>query len=232
MVAKRLAPALLVLALAGCATTGPAPDADRERPPWPDAIGAAGDRTELVVDEQASALRVLVAPAGTLSRLGHHHVIGGPVLSGRVLLGETLDDSRFELAVDVSALVVDRPEWRADEDLEPLEDDTIEATRGNLLGAEVLAAADHPTIDIRSVSAVGPDWQADVTARVRIRGVVSELVVPVAIRRDVEGLVATGAFDVDQTALGLQPFSTAGGALRVADAMRIRFRIIARPPGG
>lgn len=224
--------AAIVLALAGCASTGRGPDADLERPPWPPAIEPAGDRTVFEIVEDASSLRVIVAPAGSLARLGHHHVIGGPVLSGRVLLGETADDSRIELAVDVAALVVDRAAWRAEEGLEPLDDDTIEATRSNLLGPEVLAVEDHPRIEVRSVSAVGPGWQVDVTARVRVRGVVSELVVPVSVQRDAGRLVAVGAFDVDQTALGLQPFSTAGGALRVADSMRIRFRIVARPASG
>ncbi len=223
---------VLVLALAGCASTGQGPDADLDRPPWPPAVEPTADRTVFEIVEDASALRILVAPAGSLARLGHHHVIGGPVLSGRVLLGETVDDSHIELAVDVSDLVVDRAAWRAEEGLEPLEDETIEATRSNLLGPEVLAVEDHPRIEVRSISAVGPGWQADITARVRVRGVVSELVIPVSIQRDADRLVAAGAFDVDQTALGLQPFSAAGGALRVADPMRIRFRIVARPASG
>ncbi|MBY6205093.1 YceI family protein [Halomonas denitrificans] len=221
-----------LLVLAACASPGSKPADPDRRPDWPPAFAADHPQRIFEIDPDASSLRVLVAPAGSLARLGHRHVIGGPVLSGRILLGDTVEDSRVDLAVDVANLVVDRPAWRADEGLEALDDDTIEATRGNLLGPEVLAAEDHPRIEVRSVSAVGPDWQADVTARVRIRGVVSELVVPAAIRRKGNRLEAVGAFDVDQTALGLQPFSAAGGALRVADSMRVRFRIVARPATG
>lgn len=180
------------------------------------------------IDPAASELRVRVAPAGSLARLGHHHVIGGPVWSGEIVLG---DVPIADLSIDVAALEVDRLAWRRDEGFEALDEDAIEGTRGNLLGPKVLDADQHPRIDIRSVTITGPDWQADVTARVRVRGTVTEWRVPVAIQRTADRLLVIGALDVDQTALGLEPFSAAAGALRVADRMRIRFRLVADREG-
>lgn len=211
--------------LAGCAS-GPVQQSDKPPPEfdWPVRPAVGENATILRIDPVASELRVLVAPAGSLARLGHSHVIGGAVWSGEILLGPSVF---ADLAIDVAALEVDRAEWRRDERLDSIDEDAIEGTRRNLLGPKVLDAVNHPMIAIRSVGRAGPDWQADVTARIRVRGRVSEWRVPVAVERDDKRVVITGALDVDQTALGLEPFSAAGGALRVADRMRVRFRIVA-----
>lgn len=53
--------------------------------------------------------------------------------------------------------------------------------------------------------------------------------VPFTLHRDADRLLAEGAFELRQTALGLTPFSLALGALRVQDAMTIKFNIVAAP---
>ena len=218
--------AVVLLALLAACASSPrvADDTTRTVTDWPARPASAAGSAVYRVDPTASELRVRVAPAGSLARLGHHHVIGGPVWSGELVLG---DPVFADVAIDVPALEVDRVAWRRDEGFEPLDDDAIEGTRRNLLGPKVLDAENHPSIEIRSVAVTGPDWQADVTARVRVRGEVTEWRVPVAVQRDGERLTIAGALDLDQTALGLEPFSAAGGALRVADRMRVRFRIVA-----
>src|SRR6056297_60280 len=222
--------ALLLVGLTACASTPRGyDDTTAARADWPERPGPAADAAVYRVDAEASELRVRVAPAGSLARLGHHHVIGGPVWSGEFVVA---DPVLADLAIDVTALEVDRVAWRRDEGFEPLDQDAIDGTRRNLLGAEVLDAERYPRIEIRSVAVTGPDWQADVTARVRVRDAVTEWRVQVVVQRDGGRLVVSGALDVDQTALGLEPFSAAGGALRVADRMRVRFRIVAERVGG
>ncbi|NKI36309.1 YceI family protein [Wenzhouxiangella sp. XN79A] len=215
---------LPIVLLAACATAPSPDDTTTVRADWPERPEFAAGATTYRVDPAASELRVRVAPAGSLARLGHHHVIGGPVWSGEFVLGEPV---LADLSIDVTRLEVDRVAWRREEGFEPLDDEAIEGTRRNLLGPKVLDAGNHPTIEIRSVEVTGPDWQADVTARVRVRDEITEWRVPVVVQRDGERLTVAGAVDLDQTALGLEPFSAAGGALRVADRMRVRFRIVA-----
>ena len=185
----RLSSLALLTVLAGCATPGPRPDGATAEPrpaaAWPE------NARLYAVDSEASRLRILVAPAGPLAGLGHHHVIGGPVVSGRIALAEPFADSALELQVDVTGLEVDRPAWReaegSDFDRQP-EADAIAGTRENMLSDRVLDAENHPRIE----------------------------------------LVATGRMSLVTTEFGIEPFTTAGGGLRVADGLRIRFSIVAR----
>jgi polyisoprenoid-binding protein YceI len=220
----------LMLCLCVACATGPLPPKDDAAVEldWPDRPEAADDVSIYRVDPEASELRVVVAPAGSLARLGHHHVIGGPVWRGEFRVGER---AFADLRIDVQALEIDRPAWRQDERFDSIDPSAIEGTRRNLLGPKVLDAENHPLIEIRSVDRVGPAWQADVTARIRVRGRISEWRVPVSVEQSGDRLVVRGALDVDQSALGLEPFSAAGGALRVAERMRVRFRIVATAVG-
>jgi polyisoprenoid-binding protein YceI len=145
-----------------------------------------------------------------------------------VVLDSEHGNARVDLSVDASALEVDKPEWRAADGLEPeLDEAAISGTRANMRGERVLDVTNHPEISIRSLSVDGPTWLPDVTVRIRLRGEVREVVVPIAVERTDRRLIASGAIDLLQSDFGIQPFSTAGGALRISDRMRIRFRIIA-----
>lgn len=219
-------PALLILVGCTATTSRDSAPSSRESLAWPEIPADIESNKRFRVDAAASALRVLVAPAGSLARLGHHHVIGGPVLSGELWVGETVAS---DLVVDVDALQVDPHEWREAEGWEPLDQDAIDGTRRNLLGPEVLDVERFPEIEVRSVDVSGPDWQPDVIVRVRLRDVVSEHSIPVAVYRSDDRLTISGGFEVDQAQLGMTPFSAAGGALRVAERLQVRFRIVARP---
>jgi hypothetical protein len=50
---------------------------------------------------------------------------------------------------------------------------------------------------------------------------------PVRWQQTLQGLRAEGEFPLLQSALGIQPYSLGGGALRVADAMQARYSISA-----
>lgn len=214
--------------LAGCAGGPERPADDLTSGAWPEFAPPQSDEAVYRVDSGASELRIRVDPEGPMARLGHSHVIGGHVFSGSVVVGDTSGAARIDLRIDATALEVDRPEWRTAEGLEAeLAGSTISGTRTNMRSEGVLNVERHPEISIRSVAAGGPTWLPDVTVRIRLRGMVREVVVPVAVERDEAGLTAAGAFDLLQSDFGIEPFSTAGGALRVSDRMQIRFRIVA-----
>ncbi|HMB37973.1 MAG TPA: YceI family protein [Wenzhouxiangellaceae bacterium] len=214
--------------LVGCAGVPERPDGESASVPWPGFAPPKPGETTYRVDPAASRLRIRVDPEGPMARLGHSHVIGGNAISGTVVLNGKHESTRLDLSIDASALDVDRPEWRAAEGLETeLDDAAISGTRANMRGERVLDVANHPEISIRSLSVDGPAWLPDVTARIRLRGEIREVVVPIAVERTERRLIASGAIDLLQSDFGIQPFSTAGGALRVSDRMRIRFRIVA-----
>lgn len=231
---KKLFQFLSITALAllvGCAGTPKRSD-DSVPAPWPEFAPPGANETVYRIDHDSSELRIRVDPEGPIARLGHSHVIGGLVISGTVVTAQTINETRLDLRIDAAALEVDRPEWRAAEGLEPeLDESTISGTLANMQGDAVLAVRRHPEISIRSIAVDGPVWLPDLTVRIRLRGVVREVVVPVAVTHDSSGLSATGAFDLLQSDFGIEPFSTAAGALRVSDRMQIRFRIVARNEG-
>lgn len=185
-----------------------------------------------VVDSTASELRIVVYPDGPLARLGHAHVIGGPVISGRVALADSWQASALRLSVDVEGLEVDRPEWRRDEGFErdPSES-AIAGTRENMRSEAVLDVGRFPSIEIESLGLRGPQWQPDMDLRIRLRGETRELTVPMALSISDDRIVASGQLSLRQSDFGMTPFSVAGGQLAVADQMLVRFRIVAKPGG-
>lgn len=226
--------ALLAIALvsAGCGspirdTTGAAASVN-----WPEWRELESDASRYRVSAEHSALRIIVLADGAMARFGHPHVIGGPVLSGEIIRTPVFEHTRVDLRIDVSALMLDRPEWRQAEGFDAdLDAEDIADTRRNLLGEAVLDAARYPSIAIRSVAIAGPAWQPDVTIRIRLRDTVRERTVPVSLRHDDNRLEATGQLRLRQTDFGMEPFSAVGGALRVADELLVRFRLVAYRDG-
>ena len=206
----------------------PTRDADTiSRPAEARELSLPEGRRYVVLHRQSEA-RFILQPAGALARLGHPHVIGGPVIDGEIRIADDFHRSGLELSIDVSALHVDHPAWRSDEGFDPeMSDSAIEDTRRNMLSAEQLDADNHPYIHIESISVTGPRWQPDIDARITLAGESRELTVPITLDMDDYNLTAIGRFRIRQSEFGITPFSAAGGSLQVADDVLVRFRIVA-----
>lgn len=184
------------------------------------------------VDGAASEVLLFLGRDGPMAALGHSHVIAVRGLQGRVLWQDDVARSRFALEFAASGLSVDEPALRQQAGGEfagELDQAARDGTRANMLGAQVLQAAEFPVIRLRSSRVERLDaGTLRVQTAMTIRGRESTIPVPVRWQRNGAELVASGEFAVLQTALGLTPHSAALGALRVADEMKIRFRIVAR----
>jgi hypothetical protein len=192
------------------------------------------------IDETQSELRILVYRAGPLARLGHNHVMVNRSLRGAVNLADAPDASVFRLTVPVAGFVVDdalaRREEGPDFDSE-VSEDAKAGTLQNMRSAAVLDADEFPLIAVNSVAfsappgaagAVGADSMIASVA-ISVAGHDSKIDVPFALRRDSNGLSASGTLQIRQSALGLTPYSLMLGALQVQDAMTIKFNIVAVP---
>jgi YceI-like domain len=220
------------LLLIGCGVPSP-----RESPaPAPPAAAAppvpapAVHRMRYRIDPQQSELRVLVYRAGIMASLGHNHVIVNRALSGWVTVAGPRSAAAFELTVPVADFAVDEPEARRAEGAdfsEPVADDARSGTARNMLGAAVLDAAAHPAVSVRSLRLAEVHGGFEATVAIEAAGHESQLAVPFTLDPSSGRLSATGALTVRQSALGLTPFSIFLGALRVEDAIGLKFTIVA-----
>ena len=219
-----------VLALGACRTPPPPPP-----PPAPEAPAAPVIVPERIdhyrVDDQASQVLILVYREGRMARLGHNHVLRVRQLSGEVVVPKDTASTTFTLEFPVAALSIDETALRAaqGEDFKATIDPaSIEGTRGHMLGDRVLDAAHFPGIRLQSgpLSREGDQWRANLT--ITVRDHVSTVLVPIALTMDPDSLTASGEFDLTHSQLGLTPYSVGLGAIRVAETMHVRFRVLAR----
>ncbi len=235
--ASRCAGLVALMILAGCSSTTtqpPSANASQSQSAGTTAETIRAGTRRLQVDPERTVVTILVRRAGPLAKLGHDHVITSADETGSIWLGKAPADSSFVLTLPVDRFDVDLPAARATAGPEfaaPVPDDARAGTRHNMLRAEVLDGENFPTITLRSSAASGVWPQPIVHVAVTLKGVERELEIPVVVERDADGLTARGEMRLNQTDFGITPFSVAGGAIRVADTLEIRFEIAAAPPG-
>ncbi len=188
-----------------------------------------------MIDAQRSEVLVLVFRDGRMAALGHNHVIAVRQLSGAVIVASEPAQSRWQLDFPVDALSVDEPQLRAaqgEQFQSTLGDAAIAGTREHMLGAALLDAVNFPVIHLESEQVLSGDDGLRLAARITVRDHSARIDVPVSLQYTADELVASGEFDLSHAELGLTPYSVALGALRVADRMQVRYRLVARrdPP--
>jgi polyisoprenoid-binding protein YceI len=187
---------------------------------------------QYAVDAAQSDLRLFVKREGPMAALGHNHVIAVRELHGVVYLADDPRQSQFELSFPVAAMSIDEPAQRAEAgaDYQSVVNDAARTgTRNNMLGDKLLQAVNFADISVSSgaITVATPD-QLLMELKLRVRDHASTVQVPVRWQRHDDTLRVDSTFTLQQTALGLLPFSIAMGALRVADAIDVRCRIVAR----
>lgn len=225
---------MAVVAVSGClALSACQSPSSRQAEPAPPATPSptATIGKPYTIDPQASDIRLLVYRDGPLARVGHNHVMSGKV-EGVIFVADSAADSGFRLRIPADSFQVDLPEQRAEEgaDFATLPSEPArKGTRDNMLGPEVLDAVHHPEIRIDSVGLIGPRWDPIVTARITLRGQTSLISFPAAVVEQGDNLTVVATFQVVQTAMGMEPYSVLGGAVRVRDGIDVRIRLVAHP---
>jgi polyisoprenoid-binding protein YceI len=235
---KGLKLAALGLLIAGCGAPParlPSPHPDAVPPASPPAAAPAAQGARYRIDSAHSELRVLVYRAGAMAALGHDHVIVNRALEGWVTFSGEVASAVFFLTVPTSGFVVDEDAARRQEGAdfsEVIDADAKAGTLHNMRGPAVLDAQGHPAITVRSVSiatATGGAQAtgAQATVSVSVAGHESSLVVPFTVDSASGRLHARVDFSVQQTRLGLTPFSVFLGALRVEDELHVKLDLVA-----
>jgi len=194
----------------------------------PLAIAPAARRFRLRTDQ--SRLTVLVYRDGRLANLGHNHVISSDDLQGEIYIADTPQDSSFEIRVPVATMGVDLPQYRVDagDDFPgELDPEAVNGTRANMLGPQQLDADAWPEIVMRSRWVRGDLPDITVQVEIAVRSHVHSIEIPLQAIVSDERILATGSFQLNQTDLGLEPFSVMMGALKVRDQLDIQFTLVA-----
>ena len=183
------------------------------------------------VGADGSDIRLLIHRTGVLSWLGHNHVVSVAQLDGTVYVHSDIEQSRFELEIPVHGLILDDPILRrqeGDEYSTGLSKDDIVRTHENMLGKQVLNADLYPIITLTGTGPRGDGPEFILPFTIEILGAVVNLQIPLTLRLDKDVLEASGAFQLSHSDLGMRPFSTMLGALRVSDELNFKFRIRAQ----
>jgi hypothetical protein len=109
-----------------------------------------------VVGEE-SLLQILVYRGGTMSRLGHNHVIASHLLSGIVFVADDVTQTRFDIGIPVNELTIDEPAMReqAGADFPPgVPQSARDGTRKNMLSRRCSTARSIPEIRLRATDVV------------------------------------------------------------------------------
>ena len=232
---------LAVLLLVGCVgrpvrqappATAPAPVSEPTGAQTP-----AG--REFRVDSAASLLTIRVYKGGALSRAGHNHVIASHALTGVAYVPEDPTHASFDIHLPVNDLTVDEDALRAQEEGADfpagVPEDAKAGTKKNMLGAALLEGDRYPEIVLQSEAlqrgAQGLDEELQAQVRVIVRDRATSVIVPIRYEIHGDDLQVEGEVPLKQTDLGLTPFSLFGGALRVLDDIKVRFKVVAHAAG-
>jgi hypothetical protein len=188
------------------------------------------------VAPHGSMVQIYVYRAGLLAFAGHDHIVSTSVIDGKLsYTPPPALAAAFHLSIPVDDLVVDDPEQRqaAGGRFGTVVPDKDRAgTRRNMLGDHVLAAARFPQITVDGHWLHGSLSHGTVAVTVGIRSTRRDYQLPVDIRVDHNRVLVTGAFHPLQTELGITPFSALAGALKVADRLDVRFKLVFVPLAG
>lgn len=175
------------------------------------------------LDSGASIVHVLVDKAGPFSGLGHRHVINVGGLRGFARLDAT-DVGQADLRFPVAMLAVDPatakriyPHYSM-----PSAED-VTGTRDHMLGP-VLDSSRYPWVTLHIEGRIGGTAPV-LDAVITLHGTQRKLKIGGKFTRTGSGLTAQGKFSIKQSAFGITPYSIMFGALRVKNALQIRYRL-------
>lgn len=221
---------LLALSLAACRPTAQRPEVLPGQSPAP-----LPGSVLFTLDDEGSRVRLRVYRDGPMAALGHNHVLTVHGISGWLQLHGEPTRSRVFLQFPVARIDVDDPALReaaGEEFSAPITPGGRAGTQRNMLGEQVLDAAHHASVTMRSTDIIRPPGAGAGTLRltmqVTLRGRDASVEVPVSWQRQGDRLTVQGEFSLLQSQFGIVPFSVMMGALRVHDRIDIDFDLVAR----
>ena len=178
--------------------------------------------------DSPSSITIFVGRAGVLSGLGHEHVVAVSLFSGEARIAlDNPNRSFFRVEANADALSV------VDKGISEKDRNEIQSA----MESKVLEVSRFPKISFRSVSIANIKSSADgqtltINGDLSLHGVTNRVAVPVTMVVTPDEVRVSGDVTIRQTDFGIKPYSAAGGTIKVKDALKINFAIIAKPSKG
>jgi polyisoprenoid-binding protein YceI len=176
------------------------------------------------VDPKASEVRIHVDKSGVFGFAGHTHEVSAPVAEGRVeVVAADLPRSTVRVAFDATAL-------RVSGEGEPKED--VPEVQRTMESEKVLDVAKFPRITFNSktidvIERNGDRLKLRITGDLMLHGITKPEHADVSVTLTNNRLTAQGTLIVQQTNYGIEPVTAGAGTVRVKDAVRITFTLVA-----
>lgn len=180
--------------------------------------------TAYTIDPKASEVRIQVDKSGLFGFAGHTHEVRAPVSEGRIdLMAQDLSHSTVRVTFDASAL-------RVSGEGEPKDD--VPVVQRTMESDKVLDVAKFPRITFASKTIEVIERQGDhvrvrITGDLTLHGVTKSERAEVSVVLANDKLTAQGTVNVQQTNYGIEPVTAGGGTVKVKDAVRITFTLVA-----
>jgi len=187
------------------------------------------------LDPDETELLALTRPAGMLKGLSHRHVIRAGAPSGEIVWdAEAPEGSSVAVRFAVEGLEVDDPALRRRLGLDgTLDEGDRKKIAAEMRSREQLDAGRHPGIAFTSTSVRRLEGnRLEVRGKLAIRGVESEVSLPVKVEVIEGALGGEGALEITHAQFGFEPISAALGTIRNAEEIELRLRLVGRaaPP--
>ncbi len=158
---------------------------------------------------------------GWLASRGHNHIVHSRAFTVQACVEDGL--AAVYLALPIHSLQVDDAHMRAaagDSFASEMDARDIDKTRRRMLGGKILDAENNRAVHVRLSSAAPHDHAA---ATIQLGDSKHRTEIDLHTVFAGNSVRVEGEFSVNQSALGIEPFSVMLGALKVQDALRVRF---------
>ncbi len=165
-----------------------------------------------------------------MASFGHNHAISSDSVTGIIYVGESFSDAWFDLRLPVASLVIDDRDIRdryGEDFADPVPEDAISGTKANMLSDKVLNAEVWPEVSVQGRSIRCAAGLCELALAIELKGQVSRHTVQVELEQHADRIIAHSEFELQQSDLGLKPFSVMMGALSVAEAMQFELDLVA-----
>jgi len=237
---------LLVLvsavALIGCWSPGAGPVTDMPengtaQPTFPSSFYAGISAEEgrvFEMDSEASEARLFLWRGGLLAEKGHNHVMRVKKMESAFFLPKDMlaEEARLDIVFQAMDIEVDPMPLReeiggsfAGTGMTP---EGAQGTRDNMLGEKVLDAGRFSTIGFRTRRVVGELPKLVLDTVITLHGLEHQTLIPATAQVQEDRLTLEGAFVIEQTNFGIEPFSALGGALYIKNPIMIEFDLVFR----